>query len=116
MISKTTELCVRGTEEEFKRDFEAARRSYAEAWDAAQTDYDRCVAAHYVGHLTEDLELQLLWHERALEYARRCEEAEVSDFYGSLYACLAKTSRALGRESEATEFAEEARLHGFEVE
>lgn len=111
--SRTAQLCIRGTEEELRRDLAAARRTYAEAWESARTDLDRCIAAHYVGHLTEDLESQLEWHRRALDLAARCDAADVTDFHPSLHACLGRTLRALGRVSEAAPFEQRARDLGF---
>lgn len=108
-------LCAEGAGLEFRGDLAAARRTYREAWEAAQDDIDRCVAAHYVGHLTDDLELQLNWHRDALGFANQCDQSEVAGYYPSLYACMARSLRRLGREREAEPLARVAEELGFGV-
>lgn len=41
-------LCVLGMQAEGEGDAERAGRLFGEAWEAAQDDYEACIAAHYV--------------------------------------------------------------------
>jgi hypothetical protein len=42
------QLCVAGTQAEFRGEIEEARAFYQQAWEAAQDDFEACIAAHYV--------------------------------------------------------------------
>src|SRR5512143_2956472 len=72
--SRTTQLCIAGTQAEYARRLDDARRLYREAWDAAADDYDACVAAHYVAHLEQDPAQALRWNLEALSRAQRAPE------------------------------------------
>lgn len=109
----TADHCIRGAEQELARDLDGARRSYRAAWDAAATDPERCIAAHYLGHLSDDLDLQLAWHRRALDFAARSAPELVGAFYPSLHACLGRTLTRLGRDAEAAPHLQRAAELGF---
>ena len=48
------QLCTAGTQAEFKGQMEEARTYYQQAWQAAQDDYEACIAAHYLARFQDD--------------------------------------------------------------
>ena len=107
----TAELCIAGTQAEFERRIDDARRLFQQALDAAADDYDEAIAAHYIGHLEADPRRALAWHLRALEAAYRDERTE--EFRASLHVALGGCYEALCR-AEAAEHFEAARRLGIE--
>lgn len=89
-------LCAAGIQAEFERRVDDARQLYAQAWDAATDDYERCVAAHFVGHLEADATEALRWHLVALDHARRADAERVADFLPSLYVNLGRAYELTG--------------------
>jgi hypothetical protein len=49
-------LCLQGTQAEFRGDIEGARALYRQAWARAATDYEACVAPHYMARRQPDPE------------------------------------------------------------
>ena len=98
MPPSTLPLTLAGIQAEFERRVDDARQLYAQAWDAATDDYERCVAAHYVGHLEleADPPAALRWHLAALSYARQADADLVADFLPSLYVNLGRSYELTG--------------------
>lgn len=92
----TLPLTLTGIQAEFERRVDDARRLYAQAWDAATDDYERCVAAHYVGHLEVEPAAALRWHLVALDHARLADAERVADFLPSLYVNLGQAYALTG--------------------
>jgi hypothetical protein len=95
------QLCVAGTKAEFDGRMAGARESYQQAWEIAQTDYEACIAAHYLARFQETLEDKLRWNQEALERARRVNDQSVKEFYPSLYLNLGYSHELLGNQAEA---------------
>jgi hypothetical protein len=93
-----------GVTAEFERRPNDARRLYAEAWDLAADDYERCVAAHYVAHLEDDPNEALRWNLLALENAERADPALVTEFLPSLYVNLGHSYERTGQNELATRY------------
>jgi len=55
------QLCIEGTQAEFQGQVDIARSLYKKAWEAAQNDYDACIAAHYVARHQENNDEKLHW-------------------------------------------------------
>ncbi|MBK7781552.1 MAG: hypothetical protein IPJ58_12455 [Ardenticatenia bacterium] len=92
----TLPLTLAGIQAEFERRVDDARQLYAQAWDAAGDDYERCVAAHYVGHLEADPAAALRWHLAALDHAQLADAQLVADFLPSLYVNLGQAYEVIG--------------------
>lgn len=97
--SRTAQLCIAGTQAEFVRDLDTARRMFSLAWDAALDDYDAAMAAHYVAHLEHDPAEALRWNLIALERGQRDPRAQ--SFMGSLHVSLGGSYEALGQHDQA---------------
>ncbi len=96
LTPSTLPLTLAGIQAEFERRDDDARQLYAQAWDAATDDYERCVAAHYVGHLEADPAAALRWHLAALDHARQADAELVADFLPSLYVNLGRAYELTG--------------------
>jgi tetratricopeptide (TPR) repeat protein len=97
-------LCMEGTRAEFEGRIEDARTLYREAWEAAQDDYERCVAAHYVARRQESPRETLRWNLEALVRAEAVGDERVSEFYASLYLNLGHSYELLGDQSQARHY------------
>ena len=97
----TIALCIQGTQAEFQGKPNEAQRLYLEAWEAAQNDYEACVAAHYVARFQTDTGERLRWNLIALEKANAVGDDRVTPFYPSLYLNLGKSYELLGEADKA---------------
>lgn len=100
----TLPLTLAGIQAEFERRLDDARQLYAQAWHAATDDYERCVAAHYVGHLEADPEAALRWHLAALDHAQRADAERVAGFLPSLYVNLGQAYELTGDSAQAERY------------
>jgi hypothetical protein len=108
--SRTVQLCSEGTQAEFERREEDARRLFRAAWKARADDYEAAMAAHYVAHLERDSREALRWHLLALAHARRDDRS--AEFMGSLLVCLGGAYEAVGDAAKAECFFALAAQHG----
>ncbi|MFZ1399147.1 MAG: hypothetical protein WAS33_19730 [Candidatus Promineifilaceae bacterium] len=97
-------LCAEGTQLEFEGRVEEARQRFAEAWNCATGAYEKCIAAHYVGHLAQTPEALLFWHGTALEQASQADPALVESFLPSLYVNLGYAHEQNGDKASATRY------------
>lgn len=97
-------FCAKGTQLEFQKRIDEARQHYAEAWVCATDDYEKCIAAHYVGHLAQTPAEALHWHQTALDHASRAEAALVESFMPSLYVNLGHAFEQMGDDAAASHF------------
>src|SRR5690606_4492051 len=67
------------------------------------TDFEACVAAHYVARHQPTLELTLHWNAEALRRADAAGRDRVRELYPSLYLNLAHSLEHLGRMADARE-------------
>ena len=100
----------------------AARRELAALWTEVEQSggdaFHRCVIAHFLADVQDDVRDELMWDERALaavagvtdERAQECHPSlQVRGFLPSLYLSLADDHRRLGDAARAHEFLERAR-------
>lgn len=97
-------LCIKGTQAEFAGRIDEARALYWQAWEAAEDDYEACIAAHYVAHHQLDPQAVLHWHQEALARAEAVGDDRIIDFYPSLYVNLARAYEVLGHLAEANHY------------
>jgi hypothetical protein len=94
--SATEQLCIRGIEAEFVGDLVSARRLYHAAWTKSCDDYDRCIAAHYMGHLSPHVEDAHRWNSAALRYADLAAPSRTASLLPSLLVNLGRTYELKG--------------------
>lgn len=96
----TIRLCVAGVEAEAAGDGEAAAALYTEAWDAALSDVDRAVAAHYLARVQPTEEGRRQLNRAALGHALAAGSA-ARDLLPSLYLNLGWSQELAGDVGEA---------------
>lgn len=97
-------LCAAGMQAEGVGDIDRARALFEQAWEACTDDYEACVAAHYVARHQPTPEDTLAWNQTALEYAGRVTDAQIRQFYPSLYFNLGTSHEALRNRDEAKRY------------
>ena len=99
-------LCVQGMECEGQGLFEDASRLFQNAWSQSTTDFERCIAAHYVArHQKEPLD-KLIWNQVSLDHAKAAGDGRVREFYPSLYLNMGQVHEDLGNRKDAKRFYE----------
>lgn len=97
-------LCIAGTRAEFDHKLDEARSLYQQAWEAAQDDYEACIAAHYVARFQDDPGKTFYWNQVALERAQAVGDERVREFYPSLYLNMGQSYELLGNQDEAQRY------------
>ncbi len=77
-------LCAEGMEAEFAGRADDARERFLQAWDAAQDDYEACIAAHYLARHQPTFADNLHWNRVALAHADAVADERVQGFFPSL--------------------------------
>jgi hypothetical protein len=75
-----------------------ARALFQQAWDAQTSDYEGCIAAHYLARQQADHEAAFRWNLRALRLAAAAENDgndAVRGFYPSLHLNMASSYQLL---------------------
>ncbi|MBI5494856.1 MAG: hypothetical protein HY904_07485 [Deltaproteobacteria bacterium] len=99
--SRSLELVQQGVDAEFARNIPQAREFYSAAWQAAEDDFQACVAAHYVAHLSSSPVDKHRWNLEALARAERVRDGRVQGFYPSLFVNLGRSYELLGDHQNA---------------
>ncbi|MFJ1864664.1 hypothetical protein ACIOD1_08530 [Streptomyces sp. NPDC088097] len=94
-------LCARGMAAEAADRPSEARELFRQAWEAADDDYEACVAAHYLARHQSTPEETLRWNLLCLERADRVGDGRVLPFYPSLHGSLGRAHLELGQPAEA---------------
>src|ERR1700712_3105941 len=90
-------LCAAGMQDEGAGDIDLARSLFEQAWDTATTEYQGCIAAHYLARNQRDPADTLKWNERCLTLANAVGDESVAAFYPSAYLNIGSTLEQLGR-------------------
>ncbi len=107
------QLCIQGTQAEYAGEPEQAASLYRQAWTMAATDYEACVAAHYVARFQKTPEETLRWNQEALRRAEAVKDESAREFYPSLYLNLGKAYENIGELEEARRFYDLAENLGY---
>ena len=97
-------LCIEGTQAEYTGQIDEARSFYRQAWEAAQDDFEACVAAHYVARHQDDPEERLHWNLLALDLANAVADSRVLEDYPSLFLNMGQSYELLGKQEEARRY------------
>jgi len=112
------QLCIQGSQAEFRRDIRLARALYEKAWEIAKDDYEACIAAHYLARNQESPEIEFRWNQEALRRAEADQisgygESRVEEFYPSLYLNMGQSYEKMGNLAEAQRYYALAAALGF---
>ena len=98
------QLCVEGTQAELQGKITEARSLQQKAWEAAQHDYEACIAAHYVARHPGNDKERLYWNQTALDKANKVTDSRVQEFYPSLFLNMGQSYELLGNSKEAKRY------------
>jgi hypothetical protein len=101
VTNPVVKLCAAAIQAEMSGDTAGAVRLSAQAWDSRKTDYDGCIAAHYLARYQESAVDWLLWNRRALDAATAVDNGIADSFYASLHLNLGQSYEDLGNLPEA---------------
>jgi hypothetical protein len=99
-------LCVQGMEAEMRGRHNEASLLFIQAWEQSTTDYEACVAAHYVARHQQTPEDALRWNQESLTRANAVNDESVHGFYPSLYLNMGKAHEDLGDREQARRYYE----------
>jgi len=102
-------LCAEGMMSEGRGDKDQAHLLFRQAWETATSDFERCIAAHYVARHQSDTHSELEWNRKSVQLAESCPVEEVRGFLPSLYLNTAHSYELLGNIDEAVRLYERAR-------
>ncbi len=101
-------LCAQGMQAEFDDKPNQARILFAQAWDAAQDDYEASIAAHFLARHQDTPQETLHWNQESLARADAVTDDRVAAFYPSLYLNLGHSYEVLGDLAEAARWYDRA--------
>ncbi|MBE2236898.1 MAG: hypothetical protein IAE81_03850 [Caldilineaceae bacterium] len=96
--------CIDGTRAEFEGRRAAAHALYQQAWDAAQDDYEACIAAHYLARFQTTPDAIFAWNQEALRRAEAVDHERVAAFYPSLYLSMGYACAQIGDQPAAQHY------------
>jgi len=88
--NKVVQLCAEGMNLEVNGKQEEAANLFMQAWDIADTDKEKFIAAHYVARHQQTIKDKLHWDETALALALKAGEeykAHLPSFYLNIGKC-----------------------------
>ena len=97
-------LCAQGMQAEFDGQPDVARALFAQAWEAAQDDFEASIAAHFLARHQDTAEDTLRWNQESLTRADAVADERVEGFYPSLYLNLGHSYEVLGDLKEASKY------------
>lgn len=112
--NKIVKLCAEGMSAEMAGEMPKAKILFLQAWEAAENNLEKFIAAHYVARHQEDADETLRWNLEAMNYALATEGETMKGHYPSLYLNIGKSYEDLGNIAEALkyyEFAQESSVH-----
>lgn len=107
------QLCIAGSQAEFQHKIDEAKAFYEQAWRIHNSDYEACIAAHYMARFQVDPKVEFDWNQKALEHAQACKDDRVTTFLPSLYLNLGKSYERLGNMASAQEYYDKASQLGL---
>ena len=109
------QFCIQGTQAEYAHQNEQAEHFYQQAWQAANTNYERCIAAHYLARCQPSAHETLHWNRLALQHAQLVSDPEeVIAFLPSMYLALGAALEAMGEIDEAQAYFQLASQAGLD--
>lgn len=104
-------LCMSGMNTEDGGDDEGATKMFHQAWNEAQDDYERFIAAYHLARKQKIISDKLKWMETSLQCAININDADVKSAYPTLYLNIAKCYEELCDSDNATKNYELSNSH-----
>ena len=108
-------LCIQGMNMEDQGEHQKARALFLQAWNEAENDFEKFIAAFYVARHQQTAGDKLKWLETALQLALSVNDDAVRAAFSSLYLDIAKCQRELGDLEKANQNDELAASSKYEV-
>jgi hypothetical protein len=99
--NKVVQLCLQGMAAESAGRAGEAQGAFQEAWNAAEEDLEKFLAAYFLGRSQTEAAARLQWLQAALEHALKIGDDSVMSALPPLYAMMAQSQADLGRHEEA---------------
>jgi len=96
-------LCMEGMSLEEKGREEDAADFFMKAWEEAENDFERFMAAFHVGRIQKNYEDKLKWLNKSLACALNAEDAAVRSAYRMLHRSIAACYEELSDQEHAAE-------------
>lgn len=104
--NKIVKLCLQGMTQEDSGQPQAAAKIFLQAFNEAENDFEKFLAAHYVARHQQTAADKLKWLETTLQFALKSDEDAVKSAFPELYTNLAKNYEALGDVENAKKYTE----------
>jgi tetratricopeptide (TPR) repeat protein len=102
--NKVVQLCLRGLEIQDKGKPEEASQLFIQAWNQAEYDFEKFIAAHYVARYQKNVSDKVKWLDTALELALKIDDDSVRSALPSLYLNFAKCYDELNDSDKAKKY------------
>jgi tetratricopeptide (TPR) repeat protein len=112
--SKAVVLCLQAMNAEDKDLHEEAGKLFQQAWDEAENDLEKFIAAHFVALHQKDIPDTLKWLETALELALKINDDTVKSAFPTLYLNIAKCYESLNQPEKGEKYYERSTLYHAE--
>jgi tetratricopeptide (TPR) repeat protein len=104
--NKIIKLCLQGMEMEGQREFEEAEKLFLKAWNEAENDFEKFLAAHYISRQQKTNSDKLLWLEKGLQFALKVNNPSVNSALPGLYLNIAKCYDELNDTENAKKYSQ----------
>jgi hypothetical protein len=94
--NRVVKYCAEGMGLEGQGNTIGARTLFVKAWNEANNDFEKFIAAHYVARHQDTVSDKLRWDEMALDFALKSEGQSTNGALPSLYLNIAKCHEDLG--------------------
>jgi len=111
--NNVVKLCLQGMNMEEAGKPEEANKLFLQAWNESTNDFEKFLAAHYVGRQQKKVSDKLNWLETALSFALKVNDNTVKSAFPSLYLNIAKCYQDLNEPEKAMEFSELANSYKY---
>ncbi|CAH0205610.1 hypothetical protein SRABI04_02094 [Chryseobacterium sp. Bi04] len=100
------QLCMQGIQLEETENPEEGCKLFLQAWDKATNDFEKFLAAWFIGRCQVKVPDQLSWYETALEFALKADNDAVKGAFIALYSKIAQCYEELGDIDKAKKYHE----------
>nr|WP_080779022.1 NAD(+)--rifampin ADP-ribosyltransferase [Chryseobacterium phocaeense] len=105
-FNNVVKLCIQGMGMEENNKPDEAIQLFTQAWNEAEDDHEKFLAAHYIARHQKTAGEKLKWLETALEYALKVNDDAVKTALPSLYSNLSQCYEDLGNIGKSKENAD----------
>lgn len=94
--NKIIKLCMLGMGMEAKGNSKEGSKLFLQAFNEAENDFEKFIAAYHIGKYEKDILDRLKWMETSLEYGIKSNDDSVKSAFATIYLNIAKSYEELG--------------------